>query len=398
MKILLITSIYPTKAHPDYGTFVRNVHQVYEQSGHQVTLVAFRREGSKADKLKNILRFNRAIAEALSHQDRYDLINVHYPYLAALPLARRLKQIRIPLLVSVHGSDVFPDRFSKRLTLIPTKRLLKGAQRIIVPSGFFQRKMMKQFGLPAQHFKIAPPGGFDRHIFYPALEAASHGSAATRKDEQAGAASGNGTKAGTEPGCETGMAQGAKEATASRRSIGFVARLVEGKGWRTLLDAFAVIAREPDAAAYDLILAGSGPDHQAILAHGAQLGISERITLKGALPPEHLADFYRELDFFVFPTQFEEALGMVGIEALACGVPVIASDAGGVAEYMQHGRNGLLVEPGDVQALSEAMRTMIGKSTAQINELRRFAPLSVAGFERAAVARRLNEILEEELS
>lgn len=394
MKILLITSIYPTKAHPDYGTFVRNVHQVYEQSGHQVTLVAFRREGSKADKLKNILRFNRAIAEALSHQDRYDLINVHYPYLAALPLARRLKQIRIPLLVSVHGSDVFPDRFSKRLTLIPTKRLLKGAQRIIVPSGFFQRKMMKQFGLPAQRFRIAPPGGFDGGVFYPAAEAASPGTESTQRDEGTGAGSGNGTEVRT----EAGISAGTEAETASRRSIGFAARLVEGKGWRTLLDAFAVIAREPDAAVYDLILAGSGPDQKAILAHGAQLGLSERITLKGALPPEHLADFYRELDFFVFPTQFEEALGMVGIEALACGVPVIASDAGGVAEYMQHGRNGLLVEPGDVQALSEAMRTMIGKSTAQINELRRFAPLSVAGFERAAVARRLNEILEEELS
>ena len=371
MKILLITSIYPTKQHPDYGTFVRSVHKLYEQSGHEVTLVAFQREGGKLGKLKNTLHFFKEIKWALSKQDWFDGVNIHYPFLAAFPIARRLNKIKIPILISVHGTDVFPDSMMKRIAAVPTKKLLERCQRIIVPSGFFKERMMAAYDMPEQQFKVATPGGYDGSIFYP------------------------------NPAREENLKHElADEGITSdgRRYIGFAGRLVEDKGWRPLIDAFAALKDEPEVQGYDLLLAGSGSDRAAILERIESLKISHRVQLTGALTRQEIGDFYRKLDFFVFPTLFEEALGMVGIEALACGIPVIASATGGVLGYIKQGYNGLLVEPGNVEELKAAILEMSQKKSEEKLQLQTHALESVQGYEQKIVEKQLDEMLKEELS
>ncbi len=376
MNILLITSIYPTQQHPDYGTFVKNIHELYLEAGHQVTLVAFQRKGGKIDKLRETLQFFRRIRQELARQSDYDLINLQYPYLAALPVSRYLSRIRIPLWVSLHGSDVFHDSLSKRLLGRPTERILKGCTRIIVPSAFFADKVSRTCQLPKDRFRVIPSGGYDGRIFHP---------------EEAGA------DRGRLPGTNHQGMRTPENQKMEIRRIGFAGRLVEGKGWQVLVKAFAAVAQEPELKHARLILAGSGADADLIQELASELGLKDRIDLIGAQKPAQLADFYRSLDLFVFPTLFEESLGMVGIEAMACGIPVVASASGGVSGYIRNGDNGFLVPPGDIAALSEAILTIARFDAGQYRILTAAAVHSAGDYERNAVRERIEQILTEEL-
>jgi glycosyltransferase involved in cell wall biosynthesis len=96
-------------------------------------------------------------------------------------------------------------------------------------------------------------------------------------------------------------------------------------------------------------------DLRASMGHGT---LCERIRLTGARPPEGVRCAYRNADLLVLPSR-SESYGMVVTEALAHGLPVVASAVGGVGEALgstRHGRPGLLVAPGDVEALAEALR------------------------------------------
>jgi glycosyltransferase involved in cell wall biosynthesis len=80
----------------------------------------------------------------------------------------------------------------------------------------------------------------------------------------------------------------------------------------------------------------------------------------GALEREQLPAEYRAADVMVFPSTWPEPFGLVPIEAMACGVPVVATGVGGSAEFLVHGENCLLVEPGDPVALAAAVRRLAG--------------------------------------
>lgn len=359
MKILLITSIYPTEDHPDYGTFVRNIHNLYQKSGHQVTLVAFQRSGGKMDKIKAVAEFLKKINLALKNQESFDLINLHYPYLAALPMQRWLKVLKIPLVVSVHGSDVFPDSFSKRMMVWPTTRILRHSTSIIVPSVFFQEKLIKTYDLPQANVRVVTPGGYNGDVFYP-------------------------RKAGN---AKTGRSH----------RIGFAGRLVEGKGWRDLMQAFAGLA-DKELKRYSLVIAGSGQDELKIRAEAKTLGIADQVELTGALSTGELAEFYRSLELFVFPSRLEESLGMVGIEALASGIPVIASSTGGIPGYLKDGVNGALVPPGDAEAIQGALRKLSTLSEADYGRMSQEAEKSAGPYEGYQVMVGLDKVLWEALT
>lgn len=365
MKILLISSIYPTAEHPDYGVYVRNIHDLFLASGHEVTLIAFQRQGRRREKWDQLKRFYQKINQALDHQEAYDLINIQYPYLSALPIRLRLHKIRIPILVSVHGSDVFQNSLSKRLLFLPTLGILKKSRGIIVPSVFFREKMLSALDLKPGQFFVCPAGGFDGDIFFP-----------------------------LPPGSRSEKIVPSKEDPDTRR-IGFVGRLTEGKGWRVLLEAFARLSHSDQVPNCHLIIAGTGPDESRILERVQELKMEDRVVLTGALKPRELAEFYRSLDLLVFPTMLEEALGLVGLEALACGVPVIASNLGAVPEYIVPGHNGELVKPGDAQDLETAITEFLGRSERERREYSRQATDSVKNYEKRFVGKQLDHILAE---
>ena len=65
--------------------------------------------------------------------------------------------------------------------------------------------------------------------------------------------------------------------------------------------------------------------------------------------------FYSNFDLLIFPSKYCESLGLVGIEAMACGTPVVGSDIGGISSYLKDGYNGFLVPPGNADAISDAI-------------------------------------------
>jgi glycosyltransferase involved in cell wall biosynthesis len=85
------------------------------------------------------------------------------------------------------------------------------------------------------------------------------------------------------------------------------------------------------------------------------LGLESHVHLPGFLPDAELIDHYLLADVFVMPSK-KEGFGLVFIEALACGVPVVAGDADGSAEALQNGRLGLLIDPDDPAAIAGAIR------------------------------------------
>lgn len=140
----------------------------------------------------------------------------------------------------------------------------------------------------------------------------------------------------------------------------YAGRLVREKGVETAIAAIGHLVRELGLTTVTLELIGSGP--QGYLRHLQQLvdgaGLQRHVRLCAALSREELLAAYGNYDAFIFPSVWEEPFGLTIIEAMARGVPVIASRVGGVPEIVSDGDNGLLVGPGDHLQLAAAIKRL----------------------------------------
>jgi glycosyltransferase involved in cell wall biosynthesis len=139
----------------------------------------------------------------------------------------------------------------------------------------------------------------------------------------------------------------------------FVGNLVANKGVATVLEAFARLAGEHPGLT--LTIAGSADAEIAAELRGraARGGVGERVELLGFVEHEDLPALYRSADVFAAPSRFEGGLGLVYLEAMACGLPVVATAAGGAAEAIEDGVTGLLLERGEVEETTAAIGTLL---------------------------------------
>jgi glycosyltransferase involved in cell wall biosynthesis len=159
--------------------------------------------------------------------------------------------------------------------------------------------------------------------------------------------------------------------------ISYVGRLVTEKGLWVLLDAMERVRR---IERLDII--GEGPLHAALQHRLRQLGPSFPATLVGRLPHTELRSRLISSAALVVPSTWQEPLALVVAEALACGVPVIASAVGGLTEMVVDGVNGLVVPSGDVDALAQAIDRVAGDQafTRQLRQnILKGAPISSYG-------------------
>jgi glycosyltransferase involved in cell wall biosynthesis len=132
--------------------------------------------------------------------------------------------------------------------------------------------------------------------------------------------------------------------------VGITARLVEVKRHCDLLEAVARLAEQcPDL---HVLISGDGPLRESLEAQASALGLAGRVRFLGFHP--NAAEVLHALDLFVLPSSWE-AFGLVAAEAMATGVPVVASRTGGLPEVVTHDETGLLVPIGDVGALAAAI-------------------------------------------
>ena len=128
-----------------------------------------------------------------------------------------------------------------------------------------------------------------------------------------------------------------KWASDDERIVLFVGRLVREKGTEVLVDAIpAVIAARPEAK---FVVAGGG-EHRHLWERAAARGVGHKVVFAGFVPEEDLPRLYAAADVAVFPSLYEP-FGIVALEAMAAGVPVVTSDIGGLREVVRHGVTGL---------------------------------------------------------
>jgi glycosyltransferase involved in cell wall biosynthesis len=146
-----------------------------------------------------------------------------------------------------------------------------------------------------------------------------------------------------------------------RKVILFVGRKCPEKGPEVLIEALPSLVREDPAVL--VILIGGDYWHistktsysECLISKAKDLKMENNVMLKSWIDEDILRLYYNAADVFVVPSVWQEPLGKVVLEALACEKPVVATRVGGIPEMISHGRNGLLVPTDDANALSEAI-------------------------------------------
>jgi phosphatidyl-myo-inositol alpha-mannosyltransferase len=176
----------------------------------------------------------------------------------------------------------------------------------------------------------------------------------------------------------------------------WVNRLDPQKGFEIMLRAFERLASEVGEA--HLLVAGDGRDRALLRSLPRQL--RSRILRLGTVPHEELPRYHAAADVFVAPATGQESFGIVLVEAMAAGVPVVASDIAGYREVVRDGVDGLLVPPNDPIALAAAIRRILsepelaaslkdaGRSRAEAFSWLAVAPRLEAVYDRVLGARR----------
>lgn len=141
----------------------------------------------------------------------------------------------------------------------------------------------------------------------------------------------------------------------------FVGRLVERKGVAYLIEALGQLQNQRRE---QLVVVGEGPERPRLELRARELGLSDRVVFRGRISDAELRRAYETADVFVLPSVLDsrgdtEGLGVVLLEAMNYGVPVIASNIGGIVDIVVDNETGLLVPPADPAALARALEGLL---------------------------------------
>lgn len=173
------------------------------------------------------------------------------------------------------------------------------------------------------------------------------------------------------------------------RNILYVGRLAEEKGFPYLLQALALVE-----APCRLVVAGDGKMMPVYRRLAVELGLCERVEFRGWLDAARLERAYAESLLVAMPSIFPEPFGQAGPEAMLRGKPVVAFAVGGIPEWLHHEQNGLLVQPGNVSGLAQAMERLLRDPAlaVRLGENGRWFVLEHYGREKHRA--RLEEVLQ----
>lgn len=123
-----------------------------------------------------------------------------------------------------------------------------------------------------------------------------------------------------------------------RNLLVYAGQVVRGKGVDVLLESLALVR-----APFECVILGDGHHRPHCEALSRRLGLADRVRFLGYVPQAELAHYYREATLALVSSVWPEPFGAAGLEAMRCGLPVVAFDAGGISEWLLDGENGLLV-------------------------------------------------------
>ena len=264
----------------------------------------------------------------------YDLIHAHYWLSGAVGLALR-QRWGVPVVQMFHtlghlkndatrnGADREPD-----VRIAEEARIVAATDRLIAATVVERAHLVSHYGADPGRIAVIPCG-VDTELFTPGDQAAARATL--------------GLDAGPQ--------------------LLYVGRLAPIKGLETLLDGMARL-HAAGSPAHLTIVGGDADEpldgHEAELrSRLARLALGDAVTFVGAQPQERLRTWYVAADATVLPSYYE-SFGMVALEAMACGSPVVASRVGGLQTTVRHGVTGLLVPDHDPVSLAEAFTRLLG--------------------------------------
>lgn len=167
-----------------------------------------------------------------------------------------------------------------------------------------------------------------------------------------------------------------------------IGRVHPDKGVDVAVEALAGL---PEEATLTIVGVGERAYEAELRDRAAALGLSKRVLLAGPAASETLPAIYAQADAVLFPVRWEEPWGLVPIEAMGVGRPVVATARGGAASYLEDGENSLLIAPDDPQALALAVRRLAGDGALRAH-LREGGHATAA---RHAAARYEHDVIDE---
>lgn len=265
------------------------------------------------------LRFLTVFYIILRYRIKFDIIHSHFAHPSGFIGALLSKLFNKPHLITVHGSDVLEDWVPP--DIIKNRRwernfALKKADKIICVSNFLKKRV---HNLIEQDDKVVViPNGVDQLRF----------SMKTKNVQE----------------------------NDSNKIIMFIGNLIPRKGVHILLPAFKLLSQEFKNA--KLAIIGDGFYKPKLLEQIKKLKIEKDVVLYGALPNKDLPNYINMCDILCLPS-LEEGFGVVLIEALTCGKPVVASKVGGISDIVQTAKVGYLANTGDIESLYNALKKAI---------------------------------------
>lgn len=337
MKVLVVSNMYPNNKYPHYGTFVKKfTNEIEVLSITYDKIVMKKEENSLVKYFKYLFFYMHTFFRIILSS--YDIVYVHYISHSSIPilLAKKFKNFR--LFSNVHGSDVVPENSKQIMFQKITSRALQRSDKIIVPSQYFLDYVSKKYSINKGNIYIYPSGGVDTNIF-------------NQKNS-----------------LEVDRFMSKYNIPNKKLTFGIAGRLSENKGWDTFLYAVHFLVKEGIDANY--IVVGNGREEKKYFELIEKLNLSNHIIKLDMLPQSELAIFYNVIDYLVFPSKREgESLGLVPLEAMACGTPVISTNYAAPKDYIVDGVNGYTFPVDDYKLLSEKMKRIVIQSEKYNKEL-----------------------------
>ncbi|HEX2997089.1 MAG TPA: glycosyltransferase family 4 protein [Anaerolineales bacterium] len=296
---------------------------------------------------------------------KLDVIHTHHPVLLGQTAARKAAELDLPLIFTFHTQYweythyvPFPQEaiqeFLKNAVHRWLRDFMQKCQHIIIPSESLKEILVKNYGLEERYTVI--PTGMDLEQYQ----------------------------------CADWKSLRKEKGWDNETVIVSIGRLGSEKNWDTVLQAFAKVCLQyPDLR---LVLIGDGPARQDLESLASELGVAERVTFTGTLPFTDVPCYLTAADLFTFAS-VTETQGLVTIEAMAAGLPVVAVNGSGTRDIIDHGEQGFLVE-NDADALAEGIKKLLSNP----QQMKRFSSnaLKKAGtFDVNRLGKQLIDVYEQ---
>lgn len=268
----------------------------------------------------------------------YDLVHGHY-WVSGLVAHRLRQRWDVPMVQMFHTLGAMKNKVAKsdadreldsRIEI--ERQVMEWADRLIAATPLDKEQMRWHYGADAGKITVVP-AGVDIELFYPRDKA--------RVRRALGL-----------PGLDTPI-------------LLFVGRIERLKGIDTLLESVAVVSRTCAGRNLKVLIVGGGGQSEAendeirrVMHLHRELNLEEQVEFVGSKPQEMLPLYYSAADVTVMPSHYE-SFGMVAVEAMASGTPVIASNVGGLSFTVKDGETGFLVPEENHFALAEQVHTLL---------------------------------------